>query len=462
VFLDAWLSLGVQLHELLGSRGLLPAAELVAHARDTHTPWRELPTIFYGGAGDLALTVGVFAGIVLALLALVGAAPRVCVALSTFLYLSYVTVGRTFFSFQWDNLLLECGFFAIFLPRDRRAPWIHFVFRAILFKLYWESGIAKWQSHLGDWQDGSAMTAYYQTAPLPTWVAFYAHALPVWWHHLESWATLGFELILPFAIFGPRVARLFAFAFLTFFQLANAATANYGFFVYLALVLHVFLLDDRDVERGLAWLRLRLRRQPLHPPTDRILVSVRRRKLELATAAVVGGLFVVFSVIEALVSFTNARALVSAVEPLRALYTPFRVVNSYHLFGHITTERIEPEVETFDGEHWVAHDFRHKAGEPARRPGFVAPHQPRLDFQLWFYGLSYQHGTPPYVANLLDRVCNDPSAVEGLFAQPLPPKPESVRLRFYRYQFTTPSEKRTSAAWWRRTQVDESRPLPCS
>ena len=68
--------------------------------------------------------------------------------------------------------------------------------------------MAKWQSPIGDWHDGSAMTYYYETAPLPTWLALYAHHLPAWWHHLESRLTLVLELVVPFAIFGPRRARL--------------------------------------------------------------------------------------------------------------------------------------------------------------------------------------------------------------------------------------------------------------
>ena len=52
------------------------------------------------------------------------------------------------------------------------------------------------------------------------------------------------ELVLPFGIFGPRRLRLFTLAAFTLFQIANAATANYGFFCYLAVVLGVFLLDD--------------------------------------------------------------------------------------------------------------------------------------------------------------------------------------------------------------------------
>jgi hypothetical protein len=250
VSLVAWLSLGVQVRRLIGSHGLLPLADFIEAAREAGVArWTRLPTIFLWTQSDGALVAGIAVGVGLSLAALLGLRRRLCVGLSTVLYLSYVVAGRVFLGFQWDNLLLECGLLAVFLPTTRRAPVAHFLFRALLFKLYFESGLAKWQSPLGDWQDGSAMTYYYETAPLPTALAFYAHNLPTWWHHLESRATLVLELVVPFAIFGPRRARLATAAALTGFQAVNALTANYGFFCYLATALHVFLLDDGDLAR---------------------------------------------------------------------------------------------------------------------------------------------------------------------------------------------------------------------
>src|SRR4029078_8097189 len=97
-----------------------------------------------------------------------GLRPRICFALSTLLYLGYAAACRTFLSFQWDNLLLEAGFLAIFLPTDRRSPVAHLLFRLLTVKLYFESGIAKWQSPLHDRHHGSSMPYSYETAPLPT------------------------------------------------------------------------------------------------------------------------------------------------------------------------------------------------------------------------------------------------------------------------------------------------------
>jgi len=253
VFLVAWISLGSQVRLLIGEHGLLPVADFVEAARARHVlSLLDFPTVFRWLPGDAWLVAGTIAGAALALLALAGVAPRLMAALQTALYFSYAVACRTFLGFQWDNLLLECGTLAAFLPTACPAPLVHFLLRAVLFKLYFESGIAKWQSPIHDWQDGSAMTFYYETAPLPTALAWYAHHLPRAWHLVESRAVLALELVVPFAIFGPRRPRLVAAAAFTLFQVVNIATANYGFFCYLALALHVTLLDDADVERAAA------------------------------------------------------------------------------------------------------------------------------------------------------------------------------------------------------------------
>jgi len=452
LFCVAWLSLLAQLDVLIGRRGLLPAAPFLAAAQGQGVGFWRLPTVFWLDASDPVLRAGAAAGAALALAALAGVAPRICLAFATLLYLSYASAARAFLSFQWDNLLLECGALALFLPRDRRAPWIHALFRILLVKLYVESGIAKWQSSLGDWQDGSAMRWYYETAPLPVWPAWYAHHLPVAWHAFESRAVLGLELVLPWLAFGPRTARLALFAILTVFQLVNLTTANYGFFIYLALALHLFLLGERDV----AWLMGRRAIDVgVAPPP-------RRTPLRFVGAAAVVVLYVGLTLVGALAAFApRPGAIERAVTALQPLYAPWRLVNTYHLFGSITRERIEPQFEVEQDGMWLPLDLRHKPGDPTRAPDLVAPHQPRVDFQLWFYGLSFQRGMPEYVATLLDRLCDDPDAVQPLFARPLPPAVQAARVTFWRYTFSDAPTKRATGAWWIRQPVAETRPVRC-
>ncbi|HEX3695902.1 MAG TPA: lipase maturation factor family protein [Polyangia bacterium] len=454
IFLIAWISLGVQVRVLIGARGLLPVADVfaAAHADQPAVSFADFPTLLWLAHGDAVLVAGTIVGALLALLALAGLRPRLCFALSTILYFSYATAGRLFLSFQWDNLLLECGFLAVFLPADRPSPAIHFLFRVLLFKLYFESGIAKWQSNLHDWQDGSAMTVYYETAPLPTALAWFAHNLPAWWHHVESRAVLLLELVVPFAIFGTRRARLCAAVAFTGFQILNIATANYGFFCYLALALNVFLLADPA--------RLEDEEAPLLPPPT----LARRGLVALGVTAFLGA-----SLIEALFNFSDGGPLLARFSGVFALTQRTRVVNTYHLFAAITRERIEPEFQTLDAGAdladqgaWRAHDLWHKPGDPTRRPDFVAPHQPRVDFQLWFHGLSFRR-RPAYMAVLLERMCEDAPAVQPLFQSPLPPHPAAVRVVYWQYHFTAPGDAPSSAvkAWWRRDRVATAAPILC-
>jgi hypothetical protein len=313
------------------------------------------------------------------------------------------------------------------------------------------------------------MTFYYETAPLPARLGWYAHALPAFWHRLESWFTLFFELVVPAAIFGPRRLRLAALGFFTAFQIVNLATASYGFFCYLSLALHVFLLDDADVVRLRAylsrrapalrrvrvwqrWVDLRLRRLVRVSPPPR---------LRRGAAVAMIGVYLAASLVDAITHFSGSRQMVADVQPLRELFAPYRLVNSYHLFAAITRERIEPEVQTLDGDTWTARDFRHKPGDVERPPHLVAPHQPRVDFLLWFYGLSYRQGVPPYVAKLVERVCHEPAAVQPLFAQKLPEAPAAVRLAFFRYHFTTADERARTGAWWTRELMETTRPVGC-
>jgi hypothetical protein len=475
VSLVAWLSLGVQVRRLVGAHGLLPLADFIEAAREAGVArWSKLPTIFLWAQSDRALVAGVVAGVALSLAALAGVARRLCFALIAFLYLSYAAAARTFLSFQWDNLLLESCVLAAFLPAGRRAPVAHFLFRALLFKLYFESGLAKWQSPLGDWKDGSAMTYYYETAPLPTALAFYAHHLPVWWHHIESRATLVLELVVPFAIFGPRLARRSAAIALTGFQLINAATANYGFFCYLAAALHVFLLDDVDLARLRRFLlpRAKAADAPPAPPEAEAREAAAARVLERLGAGAGVLAWLGISLAEGAFAFGGGGepgAVLTAMAPLVDRAETLRLVNTYHLFAQITRERVEPELQTLapggddaDEAAWTAHDLRHKPGAPDRAPDFVAPHQPRLDFQLWFHGLAFRRGQPPYVHMLLERMCEDADAVRPFFADAVPARPRAVRIVYWQYHFATRAERRATGAWWARERLAATTPVRCA
>ncbi len=470
VALGAWASLGVQVPVLMGSRGLLPLAPLCERLAKDGVPFQDFPTLLCLSPSDPVLVGAAWLGGALALLALLGFFPRVLAALQIPLYLAFATGGRTFFSFQWDSMLLECLLLAALLPRHRAAPFAHALFRVLLVKLYAESAVAKGQSHLGDWWDGSAMTHYYETAPLPGPLAWTLHHLPPWWHAFEGWAVLAIEAIPPLLAFGPRSARLVAFASLCAFQLVNLATANYGFFVYLSLALHVFWLDDADLARAATFVKGHARRavglwrgEPIVPEAPvRPARPSHLAKAARALAVGTGALWLAVSAVMALEHFAGWRNLGLLASPVTGPLAPFRLANNYHLFGHITTRRIEPALEVQTTGAFEEQPFRHKPGDPMRRPRVVAPHQPRVAFQLWFFGLDFQRGVPPWVSNLLARACRHPAHVDALFERPLPPGARAVRLAFWHYRFTTPGERAETGAFWTRRLLGATAPLECA
>jgi len=128
----AFLSLGVQIEGLIGSRGILPATELLGFvaARTDATRYWLLPTVFWLDASDAALRGACWAGAAAGALLALGFAPLPNLLASWVLYLSLTTVGQVFLGYQWDGLLLETTLLAVFLaprglwlrPREPAAP----------------------------------------------------------------------------------------------------------------------------------------------------------------------------------------------------------------------------------------------------------------------------------------------------------------------------------------------------
>jgi hypothetical protein len=100
----------------------------------------------------------------------------------------------------------------------------------------------------------------------------------------------------------------------------------------------------------------------------------------------------------------------------------------------MTTERPEIIVEVSgDGVRWHEHPFRWKPGDVTRRPRFVEPHQPRLDWQMWFAALD-PRGNIHWLQRLMERMIEGSEPVLGLMGEsPLGDEPPRlVRMIYYR------------------------------
>ncbi len=458
-FLVAFLSLLSQVDVLYGSHGLLPMQSYLDALRPSAT-FLSAPTLLWLNCSDTMLRLILAAGALLSLGLIFNVAPLHSLVAAWLLYVSFACVGQTFLGFQWDNLLLETGFFSFFItpaglrPKHARPPhpMAIFMMQWLLFRLHVESGAAKLLSGDPTWRDLTAMVSYYETAPIPTWAGWYVHQLPVWAHKACALFTFFVELVVPFFMWGPRRLRGVAFFFMIAMQLSVVLTANYGFFNYLSMALCLFVLDDGHF----AWVTQRLG-WVLAPAAPH-----RFRRWQTLFLSAVAAVLIPTSVILFAPFYRPLTTLNQGIAPLTSILGPFRSLNIYHLFATMTLVRNEVVIEgSNDGTTWQPYEFRYKPGDVDRPPPFVAPHQPRVDFQLWFLLLG---GRPPralYFNNLLARLFQAPPVVAPLFARdPFPDvPPKFIRLAFYRYHFTDWYTRRTTGAWWQRELLGYSKPV---
>ena len=433
----AFLSFGTQVTGLIGQRGILPAATFLRRVKEvTGGPaWHLVPTIFWFDSSDGFLKLVCFLGVVAAGFVFAGKGWRIALVFCYLLYLSLVHAGQDFMSYQWDMLLLESGFLAIFLGW---RPFVISMSRWLLFRLMFLSGVAKLMSGDPTWRNLSALRYHYETQPLPPWTAWFMHQLPASFQTASVLFVLFVELAVPLLIFAPRRLRLFAFGALVVLQILIAATGNYAFFNLLAIVLGVTLLDD-GVFPG------RWQGRAAGSPARRWPVWV------LAPVAVIT--FAATSVHLAGAVRPSLRPPVPLVR-LASWLAPFRSTNGYGLFMVMTTSRPEIVVEgSDDGQTWHAYEFRWKPGDLRRRPRFVAPHQPRLDWQMWFAALSTCEANPWFVNFLARLLEGSPPVLHLLAKNPFPDRPPRyIRAVLYDYRFTDAANRRATGAWWRREE----------
>nr|KAF6495626.1 lipase maturation factor 2 [Rousettus aegyptiacus] len=151
--------------------------------------------------------------------------------------------------------------------------------------------------------------------------------------------------------------------------------------------------------------------------------------------------------------WTGAHRLFGAVEHLQ-------LASSYGLFRRMSGLGGRPEVVlegSYDGHHWTEIEFMYKPGNVSRPPPVVVPHQPRLDWQMWFAALGPHTHSPWFTSLVLCllqgkepviRLIQNDVARYPFHKQP----PTYVRAQLYKYWFSQPGEQ---GRWWRRQWVEE-------
>ena len=453
IYVTAFLSLGIQVAGLLGTNGILPVDVFLhrIHARLGMEGYWLFPTLAWLQPTDAFLKSLCWGGGFMGILLILGIAPRLSAAAAWVSYLSLVVVGQTFLSFQCDVLLLETGFLAVLfapgglLPRaaveSPPSKTVLWLFRLLLFRLMFFSGFTKVASGDPSWRNLTALTFHFETQPLPTPLAWYAHHFPEWVQLVSCAGMFFIELVMPFFIFAPRRPRFLAAASVMVLMLLISLTGNYTFFNLLTVALCLLLLDDAALGKI-------LRRRPARRLAPAVVPGRLRRMLLAGAAALI--LFLTCVRFEGL--FFSGRRLPAAARAVADWTAPFRLVNHYGLFSVMTNPRYEVIVEgSDDGRTWSEYEFRDKPGAVDQRPKWIAPHQPRLDWQMWFAALGSYRDNPWFVNFCLRLLQGSPEVGGLLNRNPFPEHPPlSIRARLYEYHFSDGSALDSLGVWWKR------------
>jgi len=240
LYLIAFLSARNQFPALLGERGLLPVPRFLAR-----TSFRRAPSLFHWHYSDRLFAVVAWTGIVLSAAMLLGLFAPAPLGVATvvwlvlwFAYLSIVNVGQRFYSFGWESMLVEAGFFAAFLGPEWMAPsWIPILLlRWMLLRVDLGAGLIKLRAG-GPWHDWTALDYHHETQPMPNPSSWFAHHLPRPLLHGGVAFSHFVQVVVPFGLFLPQPVAGIAAGLIVLHQLLLIGAGNYAWLNWLTIVL---------------------------------------------------------------------------------------------------------------------------------------------------------------------------------------------------------------------------------
>lgn len=449
VYLLSFVNALNQFIPLLGENGLLPLPGYLSRMK-----FKEKPSLFHWHYSDRLFRGVAWVGLGLSLIALSGlseAGPfwvsMLVWALLWALYMSIVNVGVIFYGFGWESMLLEVGFYTIFLgPLHWAAPvLVLWMIRWMLFRVEFGAGLIKIR---GDqcWRDLTCLNYHHETQPLPNPVSWYAHHMPEWFHKSETFFNHLIQLVVIWGIFLPQPVASIAALLIMASQSYLIITGNYSWLNFLTIFLAFSGFSDGIIS------------------TITQLVPPAVHALPPAYSALIGALALLILYL----SLAPVQNMLSRHQKMNFSFNPFHLVNTYGAFGSVTKTRYEIIIEgTCDPEpgretEWKEYSFKGKPGKPGRRPPQISPYHLRLDWQIWFAAMSGSPRRHPWFRPLMKKLLqNDEAIIKLIRENPFPGQPPVyLRARLFEYRYTTPEERRETGHWWKRSYVsDYMRPL---
>uniref|UniRef100_A0A673WWQ2 Lipase maturation factor n=1 Tax=Salmo trutta TaxID=8032 RepID=A0A673WWQ2_SALTR len=430
------------------------------------------------------------------------------------LYLSLCQVGQDFLRFQWDSLLLEAGFLTVLVAPLNLLRWrsafrqhdavTFWLVRWLLFRLTFGSGVAKLASHCPSWWGLTAVNHMFEAQGIPLPWSWFIQQLPDWYLKLGTVGLLVTEIAVPPLYFAPiRSLRLAAFYIQVLYQVKLMFLGNNGFLPLLSLALTFSLLDDDHISYWLGHgkkksaksmtsllflcnLQLSHLTIVCHPCFALISTDLRSVFTLPRCVCVRGCLWKLWGLVQwaviasaavavfaiSVVPYSSMEQVYSSkilpeVRQAYSLVERYRLVSAYSLDSRMTgvDGRSEVVLEgSMDKNTWTEIEFMYKPGNVGMAPPVVAPHQPRLDWQMSqaAQGLAEQS---PWFTSLVHCLLQGNKDVVRLIQTDSAQYPFSqappvyLRASLYKYWFTqTAQDGSGPKEWWRRGYSEEFYP----
>lgn len=448
-----------QLIPLIGHNGLLPLDNYLhdwsAAMGSSGAAFVRLPTLFWLWHTDTALLVIAWLGFILALIVLAGYTNSILLVVLWLLYLSIVHAGQEWYGYGWEIQLTETGFLAIFMcplldmrPFPRRPPPILIIilFRWLICRIMIGAGLIKYRGD-ASWRNGTALYYFFETQPIPGPLTRWFHFLPRVILRIGVWFNWLAELVAPWFVFGPRIARHIAGIIIIAFQLVIIASGNLSFLNWLTIIPAIACFDDGLLAKVL--------------PNSLVKQAAGAEQHMQVSTPMLTTSYVITAIV-ALLSIQPVLNVLSPGQIMNTSFDPLNLVNTYGAFGSVGQERFNVVFEgtddtTPDDASWKPYLYK---GLPAlldKRPPQIAPYQLRLDWQMWFAAMSVPDDYP-WTYNLVWKLLHNDRDVVGLFARnPFPQHPPKyIRAILYRYKLAKPGNKQH--LFWTRENLGEWMP----
>ncbi len=455
-----------QVLPLIGSDGLLPANLFIKQINQSigsTAGFFKLPSIFWLGYSDQTLLIAAWIGLILSIVVMAGYGNAVLMGGLWFLYMSFVHIGQDWYSFGWEIQLTETGFLAIFLcplidmrPFPKRPPplVIIFLFRWLVFRIMMGAGLIKLR---GDdiWMQGTALYYHFETQPIPGPLSRWFHFLPRACLQAGVWFNWIAELVAPFFVFWPRLARHIAGLIIVLFQVNLILSGNLSFLNWLTIIPALACFDDGIWARILpGWVVSKAQRACKEAiEMERILAengdSFNRPMI--VTSWVVACLI-------GLLSIEPVANMLSTRQIMNTSFDPLDLVNTYGAFGSVGKERYNvvfegtADPDSTDHSNWEQYIYKGLPVELNRRPVQIAPYQLHFDWQMWFAAMD-SPGDYPWTLHLVWKLLhNDPAATRLFASDPFTNgPPRYIRAVLYKYWYARPDSG--GGRYWERQRI---------